>query len=682
MIYENYIHQSKYARYLEEEKRRESWDETVHRYVNYLWNKWDIKNTSLDDSAEEFTAIQDAITNKEVMPSMRAMMTAGEALTRDNVAGFNCSYLPCDHPRAFDEAMYILMCGTGVGFSVEKQFTNKLPLVSEEFNETGTAIKVRDSKIGWASAYKELIALLYQGRVPEWDVSGVRAAGERLKTFGGRASGAIPLEDLFRFTIGTFKQAAGRKLTPLECHDLMCKVGDIVVVGGVRRSAMISLSDLDEDGLAKAKGYFEVVSATLLEEDKTGKEIMFKYSVTYLTSSDVELSGIYHLNDYEAKELHQEHRIGWWHVAPYRALSNNSVCYETKPTMEQFIDEWKSLYMSHSGERGIFNREAAKMLAPERRDTDHNFGTNPCSEIVLRENQFCNLSEVIVRPDDDLEDLKEKVRVATIIGTLQSTLTDFRYLRNVWKKNTEEERLLGVSMTGICDHPVLKNEKSKDLPRWLQEMRDVAIQTNKIWAKKLGIPESTSITCVKPSGTVSQLCDSSSGIHPRYNSYYIRRVRQDNKDPLTQFLKDNGVPSEPCYMKPDTTTVFAFPMKAPKGAITRQDKTAIEQLEHWLVYQKHWCEHKPSITVYVREDEWLETGAWVYKNFDYMSGVSFLPFDNGSYQQAPYTDCTKEEYDVALKAMPTEIEWTSMMEEEDNTTSSQELACTGGACEL
>lgn len=572
--------------------------------------------------------IRNAILNKDVMGSMRAKMTSGEALDRDNVAGFNCSYLPVDHPRAFDEALYILCCGTGVGFSVEKRFTEHLPVVSEEFQTTDTTIVVADSKLGWASSFKELIGLLYSGRIPSWDVSKVRKKGERLKTFGGRASGAEPLVDLFNFTVRIFQGAAGRKLTPLECHDLMCKVGDIVVVGGVRRSAMISLSDLEDSQMRTAK-------------------------------------------------------FGsWWDANPHRALSNNSVCYETKPTMEQFIDEWKALYMSHSGERGIFSRAAAKMLAPERRDTNHDFGTNPCSEIVLRPNQFCNLSEVIVRPDDDLDSLKEKVRIATIIGTLQSTLTDFRYLRSVWKKNTEEERLLGVSMTGICDHPVLKNEKSKDLPRWLQEMRDVAIKTNKIWAKKLGIPESTSISCVKPSGTVSQLCDSSSGIHPRYNDYYIRRVRQDNKDPLTQFLKDNGIPSEPCYMKPDTTTVFAFPMKAPKGAITRQDKTAIEQLEHWLVYQKHWCEHKPSITVYVREDEWLETGAWVYKNFDYMSGVSFLPFDNGSYQQAPYTDCTKEEYEVALKAMPTEIEWTSMVEEEDNTTSSQELACTGGSCDI
>ena len=621
-LYEDYIHQSKYARYLDEQQRRESWDETVSRYVDYWVDK------GLIEEGEDIADIGTAIADKRVMPSMRAMMTAGKALDRDNVAGYNCSYLPVDHPRAFDEALYILCCGTGVGFSVERKFTDKLPEVAEEFQDTDSTIVVADSKLGWASSYKELISLLYNGRVPTWDTSKVRKKGERLKTFGGRASGAEPLIDLFQFTTYIFKTAAGRRLTPLECHDLMCKVGDIVVVGGVRRSAMISLSDLEDSQMRTAK---------------FGR---------------------------------------WWDANPHRALSNNSVCYESKPTMEQFIEEWKALYMSHSGERGIFSRAAAKKLSPSRRDTNFDFGTNPCSEIVLRPNQFCNLTEVIVRPDDDLNSLKEKVRLATILGTLQATLTDFRYLRGIWKKNTEEERLLGVSMTGISDHPVLMNEKSIDLPRWLEELKDVSIKTNKIWADKLGIPESTSITCVKPSGTVSQLCDTASGIHPRYNSYYIRRVRQDNKDPLTKYMDKTGIPNEPCFMKPDTTTVFEFPMKAPKGALTRTDKSAIEQLEHWLVYQKYWCEHKPSITVYVREDEWMETGAWVYSHFDYMSGVSFLPFDNGSYQQAPYTDCTEDEYNDALKAMPKDIQWSSMIEMEDNTTSSQELACTGGACEL
>ena len=618
-LYEDYVHQSKYARYLDEEKRRESWEETVDRYVSYWKDK-------LDD--KEMTELALAIVDKKVMPSMRCMMTAGEALDRDNVAGYNCSYLPVDSVRAFDEALYILCCGTGVGFSVESKYVNQLPSVAEEFHSTDTTIVVADSKLGWASSFKELISLLYTGRIPSFDVSRIRAKGERLKTFGGRASGAAPLVDLFNFTINIFKNAKGRRLTSLECHDIMCKVGDIVVVGGVRRSAMISLSDLEDSSMRSAKfGQF-------------------------------------------------------WEHNPQRSLANNSVCYESKPSMEQFIDEWRALYKSHSGERGIFNRAAAKMLSPERRETNIDFGTNPCSEIVLRPNQFCNLTEVIVRPNDDLKSLKEKVRIASILGTLQSTLTNFRYLRKVWKDNTEEERLLGVSLTGICDHKVLADEKNKELPKWLEELRDVAIKTNKEWSDKLGIPASSAITCVKPSGTVSSLCDTASGIHPRHSAYYIRTARQDNKDPLTQFMKDSGIPNEPCVMKPDDTTIFSFPIKAPKGLATKKDRSAIEMLEHWLIYQKHWCEHKPSITVSVREDEWMETGAWVYKHFDYMSGVSFLPYDGGIYQQAPYQECDKELYEEVLKTMPKEVVWTDLVEDEDNTTSSQELACVGGSCDL
>jgi ribonucleoside-diphosphate reductase alpha chain len=633
--YQEFIHLSRYARFRDVEGRRETWSETVDRLISYWYEKLDGK--------EDLSEIEDAILNLDVMPSMRSLMTAGDALDRDNVAGYNCSYLPIDHPRAFDEAMYILMCGTGVGFSVERQFTSKLPVVSEEFHETSTTIKVRDSKIGWASAYKELIALLYQGRIPEWDVSGVRGAGERLKTFGGRASGAEPLEDLFRFTIATFKRGAGRKLSSLECHDLMCKVGEIVVVGGVRRSALISLSNLSDDRMREAK---------------SGQ---------------------------------------WWEHDSQRALANNSVSYTEKPDMTAFMKEWKALYMSKSGERGIFNRNAAKKLAPERRDTDHEFGTNPCSEIVLRPNQFCNLTEVIVRPEDTLDELKEKVRIATIIGTFQSTLTNFRYLRSIWQKNTEEERLLGVSLTGICDHPILNGGASVvytdlttdgqtrmpklRLEKWLREMKEVAIETNKTWADRLGIPVSTSITCVKPSGTVSQLTDTASGIHPRHSDYYVRTVRQDNKDPLTQFMIDKGFVHEPAFGKEDTTTVFSFPAKSPENSLMRDDRNAIEQLELWLTYQLHWCEHKPSITVYVMEHEWMEVGAWVYKHFDYMSGVSFLPFDGGSYKQAPYQDCTKEEYEELLALTP-EVDWTELVENEDNTTSSQTLACVGPSCEI
>ncbi len=620
-LFEDYIHQSKYARYLDDKQRRETWEETVTRYCDY-WKEKELIND------KDFKEISTAITDKKVMPSMRAMMTSGKALDRDNVAGYNCSYLPVDNPRAFDEALYILCCGTGVGFSVEHKYIDQLPTVAEDHQETNTTIVVADSKLGWASSFKELISLLYSGRVPTWDVSKIRAKGERLKTFGGRASGAAPLVDLFNFTVNIFKNAKGRKLTSLECHDIMCKVGDIVVVGGVRRSAMISLSDLEDSAMRSAKfGSF-------------------------------------------------------WEQNQQRTLANNSVCYESNPSMEQFIDEWRALYKSHSGERGIFNRAAAKMLSPERRDTEWDFGTNPCSEIVLRPNQFCNLTEVIVRPDDDLISLKEKIRIATILGTLQSTLTDFRYLRSVWKKNTEEERLLGVSLTGICDHYILGNEKSKDLAKWLEEMRDVSIKTNKVWAKKLDIPESTAITCVKPSGTVSSLCGTASGIHTRHASHYIRRVRQDNKDPLTAFMIEKGIPNEPCAMKPNDTTVFSFPMEAPKNALTKEDKTAIEQLEHWLVFQKHWCEHKPSITVSVRENEWMDVGAWVYNNFDYMSGVSFLPYDGGVYQQAPYETIDKDTYKELAKDLPKEVIWSDMVETDDNTTSSQEMACTGGSCDI
>ena len=620
-LFEDYIHQSKYARYLDDKQRRETWEETVTRYCDY-WKEKELIND------KDYKEISTAITDKKVMPSMRAMMTSGKALDRDNVAGYNCSYLPVDNPRAFDEALYILCCGTGVGFSVEHKYIDQLPTVAEDHQETNTTIVVADSKLGWASSFKELISLLYSGRVPTWDVSKIRAKGERLKTFGGRASGAAPLVDLFNFTVNIFKNAKGRKLTSLECHDIMCKVGDIVVVGGVRRSAMISLSDLEDSAMRSAKfGSF-------------------------------------------------------WEQNQQRTLANNSVCYESNPSMEQFIDEWRALYKSHSGERGIFNRAAAKMLSPERRDTEWDFGTNPCSEIVLRPNQFCNLTEVIVRPDDDLISLKEKIRIATILGTLQSTLTDFRYLRSVWKKNTEEERLLGVSLTGICDHYILGNEKSKDLAKWLEEMRDVSIKTNKVWAKKLDIPESTAITCVKPSGTVSSLCGTASGIHTRHASHYIRRVRQDNKDPLTAFMIEKGIPNEPCAMKPNDTTVFSFPMEAPKNALTKEDKTAIEQLEHWLVFQKHWCEHKPSITVSVREIEWMDVGAWVYSNFEYMSGVSFLPYDGGVYQQAPYETIDKDTYKELAKGLPKEVIWSDMVETDDNTTSSQEMACTGGSCDI
>ena len=621
--YQAFIHTSRYARWLDKEGRRESWGETVQRYMeNVVYPK------AGDDSY--INQIRDAILNLEVMPSMRAMMTAGPALQRDNTAGYNCSYLPVDDPKSFDEAMFILLCGTGVGFSVERQFVSKLPEVPELYN-SDTTVVVKDSKEGWAKALRQVIALLYSGEIPKWDVSAVRPAGARLKTFGGRASGPAPLIDLFNFVIAKFKEAQGRKLSSIECHDIMCKIGEVVVVGGVRRSAMISLSNLSDDRMRHAK------------------------------------SG------------------AWWENNPQRALANNSTSYTEKPDAVSFMREWMALVESGSGERGIFNRQASKKQAAKngRRDPDQEFGTNPCSEIILRPYQFCNLTEVVVRATDTIETLSEKVRLATILGTIQSTYTHFPYLRKKWKDNTEEERLLGVSLTGIMDNPLL-TLKNNGLEKTLEHLRNVAINTNNEWAERLGIPVSAAITCVKPSGTVSQLVDSASGIHARHSHYYIRTVRGDNKDPLTQFMKDMGVPSEACVMKPDTTTVFSFPVKAPSNAVVTEDMTAIEQLELWLAYQRNWCEHKPSVTINVRKDEWFEVGAFVYKYFDEMSGVSFLPYNEHTYQQAPYQEVGKSDYEALLAVMPEAIDWSrlSEYEKEDTTKSSQTFACSGEACEI
>ena len=619
--YQSFIHKSRYAKYIDG-KGRESWPETVSRYVeNVVGDKVD-KQTS--------TEIEQAILSLDIMPSMRAMMTAGAALDRDNTAGYNCSYLPVDDPKSFDEAMYILLCGTGVGFSVERQFVSKLPEVPELF-ESDTTVVVKDSKEGWAKAFRQVLALLWAGEIPQWDVSRVRPAGARLKTFGGRASGPAPLVELFNFAVKTFKDAQGRRLSSLECHDLMCFIGQIVVVGGVRRSAMISLSNLSDDRMRHAK---------------SGQ---------------------------------------WWNEAAHRALANNSVSYTEKPDSETFMREWLALVESKSGERGIFNREASKKQAEKfgRRDPNYEFGTNPCSEIILRPYQFCNLTEVVVRATDNVDDLERKVKLATILGTIQSSYTKFPYLRKVWTSNTEEERLLGVSLTGIMDNPLMTSA-NKGLEKTLEHLREIALRTNTTWANRLGIPTSASITCVKPSGTVSQLVDSASGIHARHSPYYIRTVRGDNKDPLTQMMQDQGIPNEPCVMKPDSTTVLSFPVKSPDKAVTRNDMTAIEQLETWLTYQRHWCEHKPSVTVSVRADEWMEVGAFVYKHFDEMSGVSFLPHSDHSYQQAPYQDCTKKEYKELLVKMPESIDWSKLSEyeQEDNTIAMQTMACTGDVCEV
>lgn len=620
--YQQFIHTSRYARYLPEEKRRETWCETVNRYIHNVV----YPAVGTQDNASERLCL--AILNMDVMPSMRALMTAGEALNRDNVCGYNCAYLPVDSPRSFDEAMYILMCGTGVGFSVEHQYVSQLPIISEHFEASNTTIVVGDSKSGWARAFRELLSLLYAGQVPAWDVSKVRPAGARLRTFGGRASGPGPLEDLFRYAITLFTGAAGRRLTSLECHDLLCQIGEIVVVGGVRRSALISLSDVYDERLRNAK---------------TGS---------------------------------------WWENQGQRSLANNSAVFTERPTVGGFLREWEALYSSHSGERGIFNREACRrhtehfVLGQRRRSTD-DFGTNPCCEIILRPFEFCNLTEVIVRPNDTLGDLRVKVELATILGTIQSTLTDFKYLRRIWKQNCEEERLLGVSFTGVLDH----SELAYDF-KMLTDLKTLAVEVNKVWADRLGISQSHAITCVKPSGTVSQLAGCSSGLHPAYSEFYLRSVRQDNKDPLTDFLKEQGVPYEPELLHPESTTVFYFPRRAPNsGAPTRNSFSATANLEIGKRLLEGWCEHKPSQTVYVREEEWLDVGAWVYRNFDDLAGTSFLPFDGGSYKQAPYQEITEEQYNEYKKAFPT-IKWEDFQEDEDNTTASQELACIGGVCEL
>jgi len=619
-VYQDVIAMSRYSRYIPEKKRRETWDETVDRLVNYLESK-------APELKKDLKEVREAVLNLEVMPSMRLLMTAGEAVERDNIAAYNCSYLAINNKRAFSEALYILMNGTGVGFSCERQEINKLPAVPTEMSEVKDIIVVGDSKLGWAKAFKKLLSSLWEGDIPQIDYSHIRPLGARLKTFGGRASGPGPLEKLFKFVINKFVEAKGRKLNSIEVHDIMCMIGDIVVVGGVRRSALISLSNLTDRRMRDAK---------------TG---------------------------------------AWWEKDEHRRLANNSVAYTETPDSETFMEEWLSLVKSKSGERGIFNRVAAQKQANKwgRRDPTLDYGTNPCSEIILRDKQFCNLTEVIIRANDTEESLTRKVRLATLLGTIQSTLTNFQFLSHDWIKNTEEERLLGVSLTGIMDCKLTSNPDSKMLER----LRDVARKTNETYAKKLDIPVSTSITCVKPSGTVSQLVDSASGIHTRHNDYYIRRIRMSKADPIYDFLKNKGIEVEDdLFDKSKITAVFSFPMKSPKGAILRDGMTAIEQLENWLIYQRHWCEHKPSVTISVKDDEWIQVGAWVWKHFNEISGVSFLPHDGGSYQQAPYEDCTKEQYEELLSRTPKTIDWLDFIEEDDNTIGQQTLACTAGSCEI
>ena len=628
--YKNFIHISRYARWIEDKNRRETWTETVERYINFMKDHL-ILNYGYSPNAKIFDEVKDSILNHRIMPSMRALMTAGPALERDHIAAYNCSFIAVDSLRAFDEAMYVLMNGTGVGFSVESKYLDELPIISESFNQTGTTIVVEDSKLGWAKALKELIALLSQGQIPQWDMSKVRPSGARLKTFGGRASGPGPLGALFTFTVDTFKNAAGRRLKPIEAHDLMCKVGEVVVVGGVRRSALISLSNLDDFEMAKAK------------------------------------SG------------------SWWETQPQRSLANNSAVYNAKPNTAQFLREWRNLYESKSGERGIYNIDSVRKHVESfgRRDSSLVSGTNPCGEIILRSNEFCNLTEVVISAEDTREELMEKVRLATILGTWQSTLTNFKYIRKIWKDNCEEERLLGVSLTGIYGNKITSTA-GKALEQLLTDLRLESVKVNDVEAKKLNINPSVSITCVKPSGTVSQLVGVSSGIHPWYSEYYVRSVRGSNNDPLTQFLKDSGIPNEADVMKPDETTVFYFPQKAPKNATVTKDLTAIDHLEMWKIYRTYWTEHNPSVTINVHEDEWLRVGAWVFDNFDSIGGISFLPASEHTYKQAPYQEISKDEYEEWVKKSPSSIQWDmlSLYEKEDGTTGTQELSCVAGECEI
>jgi len=617
--YQQLIAASRYARYLPSEKRRETWEETCDRLIGFIKES----SPALHHECEKLSK---AVKNHEIMPSMRLMMSAGEACKRENISAYNCSYMAINNKRAFSECLYILMCGTGVGFSCERQEIDKLPTLPEDINPCADTIVVGDSKLGWAKAFKKLLSSLWEGDIPTIDYSKVRAAGERLKTFGGRASGPEPLKRLFDFTTDTLVNAKGRKLTSLEVHDIVCMIGEIVVVGGVRRSALISLSNLTDKRMREAK------------------------------------------------------MGAWYNDYSWRGLANNSVAYTETPDMEVFMEEWLSLVKSKSGERGIFNRVASQKQAAKwgRREEKLNYGTNPCSEIILRDKQFCNLSEVVIRAHDTRETLVEKVRLATILGTFQSTLDNFQFLSAEWKKNTTEERLLGVSLTGIMDNKMMSNPD----PKFLQELRDVARKTNEKYAKRLDVPVSASITCVKPSGTVSQLVDSASGIHTRHSDYYVRTIRMDKKDAIYDFLKEKGVHVEDEQFRPDSTAVFSFPIKSPNGSITRNDKTALEQLELWLTYQRHWCEHKPSVTISVRDEEWLEVGAWVYKHFDEISGISFLPHSDHSYVQAPYQECTKEEYMKLLKETPKSIDFKELIEDDDMTEGAQTMACVGNSCEI
>jgi len=626
-LYRQFISLSRYARWKDEELRRETWDETVHRFISFMRNHLK-ENTSyeLEESLED--ELYQAIYMHEVMPSMRLLMTAGEPVEIDNICAYNCSYLAINRPQAFDEVLYILMNGTGVGFSVEKEDVDKLPEIPADIEKVDRTIIVGDSKLGWAKAFRQLLESLWNGEEVSVDYSKIRPMGSRLKTFGGRASGPDPLKKLFGFTVDTFREAAGRHLKPIEVHDIVCKIGSCVEVGGVRRSALISLSDLNDADLRVAK---------------TGE---------------------------------------WWREKSFRSQANNSAVYEGKPSMGQFMEEWVSLYNSKSGERGIFNRDACRTVISRngRREANHKFGTNPCSEIILRDMQFCNLTEVVIRESDCTDTLMRKVQLATILGTFQASLTNFRHINPNFEQNCREEALLGVSLTGIMDNHLTASAD----PELLTNLKATAISTNEKYADKLGINKSKAITCVKPSGTVSQLVDSASGIHPRHSEYYIRRVRGDLKDPMTQYMMANGFPHEQCSYQPENVVVFSFPQASPTSSIMRDQLSAIDHLKIWKRYQLYWCEHKPSITVSIKDHEWMEVGQFVWDNFELMSGISFLPYSEHTYEQAPYEEIDEDSYARMVTDLPCLDSWEGLKkwEVEDSTKGAQTAACVAGQCEI
>lgn len=625
--YQDFIFYRTYSRWNDDLGRRETWQETVDRYMSFMR-----KNVGDKLTFEEYQEIREAILKHEVMPSMRLMWGAGGPTARCNVSAYNCSYLAIKELRDFAETLYLLCSGTGVGFSVEKAAVDQLPVVQPQKGVPSKYFVIDDSKEGWAEALHDCLHALFNGEDAIFDFSQIRPAGARLKTMGGRAAGPQPLMDLLEFTKEVVLARQGKKLRPIDVHDIMTKIGEIVVAGGVRRSAMISLSDLEDAEVQHAKdGRF-------------------------------------------------------WEHSAHRALANNSAVYKQKPTREEFLSEWDALRKSGSGERGIFNRGSLTEQVPARRLFEWNgvvpalAGTNPCGEIVLKDKQFCNLTEIVARAEDTEETLLKKARIATILGTYQSTLTDFKFLSSEWKRNCEDERLLGVSITGQWDSPAVRDEQV------LTRMKHVAQDTNSEYAKRFGINPSTAITCVKPSGTVGQLVNASPGLHARYSEYYLKRVRISVTDPLFKMLRDLGVPSHPEVGQGESTAntfVLDFPIASPQGAVTADKLSAIAQLEHWLMMKRSWTEHNPSCTIYIKDGEWEQVRDWIYEHWDLVGGLSFLPYEDHVYELAPYTPISKEEYEKLASLFP-KIDFSVLTryEKDDETTGAQELACVAGGCEL